>query len=115
MVVSFLFTLGFLSCFAGIIRTYYMWRVTQVWDQVWHSYPVWVSAAVELYIGIVRYLPVRVFICIDLQLTNPQDLRIHPRNQGLFPKLLPQDILPLRPWSALLNRRIRPSRHEAKR
>ncbi|PQE28968.1 integral membrane protein [Rutstroemia sp. NJR-2017a BBW] len=53
MVVSFLFTLGFLSCFAGIIRTYYMWRVTQEWDQVWHSYPVWVSAAVELYIGII--------------------------------------------------------------
>ncbi|KAM3076934.1 hypothetical protein ACMFMF_004850 [Clarireedia jacksonii] len=53
MAVSFLFTLGFLSCFAGIIRTYYMWRVTQVWDQVWHSYPVWVSAAVELYVGII--------------------------------------------------------------
>jgi len=53
MAVSFLFTLGFLSCFAGIIRTYYMWRVTQEWDQVWHSYPVWVSAAVELYIGII--------------------------------------------------------------
>ncbi|KAJ8071814.1 hypothetical protein OCU04_002128 [Sclerotinia nivalis] len=53
LIVSFLFTLGFLSCFAGIIRTYYMYKVTQVWDQVWASYPVWVTAAVELYIGII--------------------------------------------------------------
>ncbi|CAD6447475.1 f5a65b85-6825-44c0-8c95-cc2709ff95ec [Sclerotinia trifoliorum] len=53
LIVSFLFTLGFLSCFAGIIRTYYMYKVTKVWDQVWASYPVWVTAAVELYIGII--------------------------------------------------------------
>ncbi|APA05340.1 hypothetical protein sscle_01g001100 [Sclerotinia sclerotiorum 1980 UF-70] len=53
LIVSFLFTLGFLSCFAGIVRTYYMYKVTQVWDQVWASYPVWITAAVELYIGII--------------------------------------------------------------
>ncbi|KAB8301447.1 hypothetical protein EYC80_003313 [Monilinia laxa] len=51
--VSLLFILGLLSCFAGIVRTYYMYVVTQVWDQVWASYPVWISAAVELYIGII--------------------------------------------------------------
>ncbi|RAL64276.1 hypothetical protein DID88_002168 [Monilinia fructigena] len=51
--VSLLFILGLLSCFAGIVRTYYMYIVTQVWDQVWASYPVWISAAVELYIGII--------------------------------------------------------------
>ncbi|KAA8571975.1 hypothetical protein EYC84_001916 [Monilinia fructicola] len=51
--VSLLFVLGLLSCFAGIVRTYYMYIVTQVWDQVWASYPVWISAAVELYIGII--------------------------------------------------------------
>ncbi|ESZ95493.1 hypothetical protein SBOR_4147 [Sclerotinia borealis F-4128] len=53
LIVSFLFTLGLLSCFAGVVRTYYMYHVTQVWDQVWASYPVWITAAVELYIGII--------------------------------------------------------------
>ncbi|TGO13780.1 hypothetical protein BTUL_0063g00110 [Botrytis tulipae] len=53
LIVSFLFTLGFLSCFAGVIRTYYMYQVTQTYDQVWASFPVWVSAAVELYVGII--------------------------------------------------------------
>ncbi|QSZ33517.1 hypothetical protein DSL72_005085 [Monilinia vaccinii-corymbosi] len=60
--VSLLFVLGLLSCFAGIVRTYYMYVVTQVWDQVWASYPVWVCAAVELYIGI---------ICTSIPATKP--------------------------------------------
>jgi hypothetical protein len=48
-----LFALGFLSCVAGALRTYYTWQISKTWDKIWASYPVWVWAALELYIGIV--------------------------------------------------------------
>lgn len=53
IVVMLLFGFGFISCIAGVIRTYYMYEVTTGWDQTWRSYPVWVTSALELYIGIV--------------------------------------------------------------
>jgi uncharacterized membrane protein YidH (DUF202 family) len=53
VVVSLLFGFGFLSCFAGTCRTYFMWKVTTSDDMVWESYPVWISAAIELYVGVV--------------------------------------------------------------
>jgi len=53
-IVVLLFSLGFVSCIAGIIRTYFMYRVTKEFDQTWNSYPVWITSAVELYIGMVR-------------------------------------------------------------
>lgn len=56
LMIMLLFAFGFISCGAGIGRTYYMWIVTQVWDKVWESYPVWITAAVELYVGMVRCL-----------------------------------------------------------
>jgi hypothetical protein len=52
--VILLFGLGFSSCLAGVIRTYYTYKVTKVWDMTWNSYPVWVTSACELYIGVVR-------------------------------------------------------------
>lgn len=48
-----LFCFGFLSCCCGIVRTYYTYKVSTSYDQVWDSYPVWITAALELYIGIV--------------------------------------------------------------
>jgi len=60
--IILLFGFGFVSCCAGITRTYYTYRVTQVWDQTWHSYPVWITSAVELYIGV---------ICASLPATKP--------------------------------------------
>lgn len=53
VVVVLLFGLGFTSCLAGVVRTYFMYEVTQVWDMTWASYPVWVSSSCELYIGVV--------------------------------------------------------------
>ena len=53
ILVIMLFGCGFVSCGAGIIRTYYTYQVTQTWDQVWASYPVWMTSAIELYIGVV--------------------------------------------------------------
>jgi hypothetical protein len=53
IIVILLFSLGFMSCIAGIIRTYYMYKVTTSYDQTWDSYPVWITSATELYIGMV--------------------------------------------------------------
>lgn len=48
-----LFAMGFLSCFAGIARTYYLYITTTTDDQIWAAYPVWMTAAIELYVGVV--------------------------------------------------------------
>ncbi|KAN0104447.1 hypothetical protein V8E51_010192 [Hyaloscypha variabilis] len=61
-IVVLLFSLGFVSCIAGIIRTYFMYRVTSEYDQTWNSYPVWITSAVELYIGM---------ICASIPATKP--------------------------------------------
>ncbi|KAH7391517.1 integral membrane protein [Cadophora sp. MPI-SDFR-AT-0126] len=62
IVVILLFGFGFISCIAGVVRTYYMYEVTTGWDQTWRSYPVWVTSALELYIGI---------ICASIPATKP--------------------------------------------
>ncbi|CAL3969972.1 hypothetical protein PZA11_007494 [Diplocarpon coronariae] len=61
-IVILLFGFGFISCIAGIIRTYFMYEVTTGWDQTWRSYPVWITSALELYIGI---------ICASIPATKP--------------------------------------------
>ena len=54
LIVSILFGAGFVVCFAGVVRTVYMYRVTDgYYDVTWDAYPVWLSTAIELYIGIV--------------------------------------------------------------
>lgn len=61
-VVALLFAFGFLSCFAGVFRTFFMWKVTQTFDMVWASYLVWVTASIELYVGV---------ICASIPATKP--------------------------------------------
>ena len=47
--------MGFIVCFAGVVRTYYMYKVTEGYhDVTWDAYPVWLGTAIELYLGIVR-------------------------------------------------------------
>ncbi len=54
IIVALLFGMGFVVCFAGVVRTYYMYRVTDGYhDVTWDSYPAWFGTAVELYLGIV--------------------------------------------------------------
>jgi Fungal rhodopsin domain len=54
IIVALLFGIGFVVCFAGIVRTYYMYKVTDGYhDITWDAYPVWFGTAVELYLGIV--------------------------------------------------------------
>ncbi|CAG8983868.1 hypothetical protein HYALB_00005506 [Hymenoscyphus albidus] len=60
--IVLLFAFGFISCFAGIARTYYTYQISQTWDKIWASYPIWVTASLELYIGI---------ICASIPATNP--------------------------------------------
>ncbi|KAE8443820.1 hypothetical protein EG329_001327 [Mollisiaceae sp. DMI_Dod_QoI] len=62
LMIMLLFAFGFISCGAGIARTYYMWEVTQTWDRTWASYPVWITAAIELYVGM---------ICASIPATKP--------------------------------------------
>lgn len=57
VLVTCLFGLGFLSAAAGVARTYYTYMVTKTYDQTWASYPVWLTSALELYIGMVSSLP----------------------------------------------------------
>ncbi|PMD50260.1 uncharacterized protein K444DRAFT_709894 [Hyaloscypha bicolor E] len=51
IIVILLFSLGFMSCIAGVIRTYFMSRAIKQYDQTWNSFSVWITSAVELYIG----------------------------------------------------------------
>jgi len=53
LIVILLFGCGFISCTAGVVRTYYTYQVSQTYDQVWAAYPVWVTSAIELYVGII--------------------------------------------------------------
>ena len=54
IIVALLFGMGFVVCFAGVVRTYYMYRVTDGYhDVTWDAYPVWFGTAIELYLGIV--------------------------------------------------------------
>jgi hypothetical protein len=63
IIVAVLFGAGFVVCFAGIVRTYYFYKLTKTnHDITWDAFPVWVSTAVELYIGIVRIHP----LCTNL-------------------------------------------------
>jgi len=62
MFIIMIFALGFVSCGAGVARAYFLYQVTQTWDQVWASYPVWMSSSIELYIGV---------ICASIPATRP--------------------------------------------
>jgi hypothetical protein len=59
MLVALLFGAAFVVCFAGVVRTYYFYRLTVGYhDITWDAFPVWISSAIELYIGIVSYIPI---------------------------------------------------------
>lgn len=86
VIVALLFGAGFIVCFAGIARTVYMYRLTETYyDVTWDAFPVWLSTAVELYIGIVRiflfsFFPLRrkrltvLLICTFLDILSAQCL-----------------------------------------
>ena len=72
----FLFGCGFVSCCAGCVSTYYTYRVSMEYDQVWASYLVWLASGIELYVGIVS-------LASSLFLYHPQHLHVQNRKTGL--------------------------------
>lgn len=48
-----LFGAGFVTVFAGAARIYYTYQLNNAYDKTWVAYPLWLSAIVELYLGIV--------------------------------------------------------------
>jgi hypothetical protein len=71
IIVAMLFGAGFVVCFAGVVRTIYMYRVTDgYYDVTWDAYPAWLSTAIELYIGIV---------CTSIPPTKPFFARYLPK------------------------------------
>jgi hypothetical protein len=60
IIVALLFGAGFVVCIAGTVRTYFMYRCTDGYhDITWDGYYVWISTAIELYIGIVSSVLIR--------------------------------------------------------
>lgn len=49
-----LVSLGFIVCIAGAVRAYYTWlSLISSYDQTWYCYGVWISAAIEIDLGVV--------------------------------------------------------------
>lgn len=55
MAVAVLFGLGIIVTIAGIIRTWYIYQsLIKSYDQTWAGYPLWIAAAIEIDLGVVR-------------------------------------------------------------
>jgi len=53
IIVVLLFSAGLVVTMVGVVRTYYLYQVTIVYDKTWTVFPAWVTSSVELYVGIV--------------------------------------------------------------
>lgn len=62
-----LLSLGFVVTIAGVVRTYYIWKsLMDSYDETWFSYPLWIAAAVEIDLAVVR-----LCLCRSLHLPSP--------------------------------------------
>lgn len=52
--VLILLCLGFIVTAAGIVRVYFSYAIIAHFDETWISYPLWIAAAIEVNIGLVR-------------------------------------------------------------
>lgn len=72
--VCVLFGLGFIVTIAGIARIWFVYdSLIRSYDQTWYAYPLWISAAVEIDLGVVSLTS---FFAISTALTSPLDLCI---------------------------------------
>lgn len=56
--VMILLSMGLLVVVAGIVRTYYIWKgLIASYDETWYTFPLWIAAAVEINLGVVRTSP----------------------------------------------------------
>jgi hypothetical protein len=90
--VALLFGCGFVVCFAGIVRTYYFYRLTDGYhDITWDAFPVWISSAIELYIGIVRLFHSKnLSFALTLLLTINQICTSAPPTKPFFIRYVPK-------------------------
>lgn len=68
--IIFLFAVGFLICFAGVIRTVYTYYLTTDYDRTWNGYVVYLTGSIEIFVGIVGLNPV-----IQIYLTSLTNIR----------------------------------------
>lgn len=55
-----IFGLGVLANVAGSVRTYYVWKaMIDSYDQTWYAWPIAVAGAIEINLGIVRFISVK--------------------------------------------------------
>jgi hypothetical protein len=55
LAVAVLFSFGTIVTVAGVVRTWFIYRsLFGEWDQTWHAYPLWIAAAIEIDLGVVR-------------------------------------------------------------
>lgn len=53
IIMVMLFATGFIVCIVGCVRTYYMYTVSETYDQTWVGFKVWMTGAIEFYLAIV--------------------------------------------------------------
>ena len=57
--VMLLLSVGFIVTIAGVVRTYYCWKgLMDSWDQTWFTFPLWISAAVEVDLAVVSCIKI---------------------------------------------------------
>jgi hypothetical protein len=71
IIFKVIFGAGFVVCVAGICRIYFTYKATSTYDRTWESYGLWISAVLELYIGIVSQPLIWSFPLIFLYIHLP--------------------------------------------
>ncbi len=91
ILVALLFGAAFVVCFAGIVRTYFYYRLTDGYhDITWDAFPVWLSSAIELYIGIVSLFTILGGLLYSKVLTMNQICTSAPPTKPFFLRYVPK-------------------------
>ena len=93
IIIILLFGAGILVTVASVLRTYYLYQVTNGWDKTWHASPAWITSSVELYVGIVSLSTHPVFctiVCQKAGLMNGQMCASIPATKKFFSRSSPR-------------------------
>jgi hypothetical protein len=61
LAVGMLFSMGMIVTVAGIIRTWFIYKsLIEEYDNTWYAFPLWIAAAVEIDLGVVSMLQLRL-------------------------------------------------------
>lgn len=57
--VVVLLSAGIIVTIAGVLRTVFIWQaLIETYDESWHTYPLWICAAVEIDLAVVSHMAV---------------------------------------------------------